>query len=1090
MTAAAALMAAMCVMTPCAAAMGSDTGIRQNTENVSAVPGESEAEMEPTSQEEAGPGQTEMEPASQEEAGPGQTETETASQEAAGAGQTEGESAPPEEADTGHSQTEPFIRQEADTASSREPAPAREEPAAGSEEKPAAESEEKPAAESEEKPAAESEEGPAALSEKETAQSAETAAAAEPDDKTGRTESKKKAVKKSVLKAAAEPDWLSGGTGDKKDISEQLDAIFGEESKLRYREYDLGAWVTVTFSVELSEGAGSQEALCLDPLKSSSDVSGTHADHIYEYSTPMLVKAMYYGVGPGNSVLKEIVAEVTGSAANPDEICNIVTHVSLSQVYAKLHEADPSMGTLKSRYGDGFVATSDTLKEMVNRFGNKIAGMPVPDDYYVYVTALDDMSCQDFGFGAFGIRFPKAAIQLKKSSSEPQIAEKNACYSLAGAEYGVFSDAECTQKTGTLITGEDGNSDLLEVKVGETYYIKETSAPKGYLPDTKIYEVTPSQDQEVCTLEVEDRPAAAKVSIEIWKKSRKTETAPEKSLEGTEFTIQYFDGYYEPDALPADPVRTWVIRTLKTEEGFLAQMKEENRVSGEFYTEGGEAVLPLGTISISETKAADGFVNDGEFGAGIRTFVGQIRMNDEKSAAELAAIQGTPSVHKAGLLSFEVEDTPVEKKPEKKNPEKKNPEIRTTAVDRDTGARVGAWDGTVTIDDTVRYKDLEPGAEYIMRGRLIDRSTRETVRDRNGSEVTAEKRFTADASGAGSTVMTFSFETGESLRGKTLVAYETAVEAQTGKKAASHENPDDEGQSIHFPEGSTTALDSGTGDHIAYAGKKVVIRDTVTYKNLVPGLTYRVEGVLMDADTGNPVNSGGENVMSAREFTPEKESGTVTLEFEFDGTELSGRRTVVFEKVKYGGTAVFVHEDLKDEGQSIVFPSVRTSAEDSKDGDRTVRSEKDAEIRDVVRFTNLIPGREYVLKGILMDKKTGRPLRINRNIVTGETVFVPQEPDGTAELVIRLNASAVKERDTVFFEDLYVVNPDTGIRTKVGSHRDLNDSEQTLHFTGPDKPGRSADTGDGNDPGTIMAVMFLCAVLLSSAVLCIRGKEE
>ena len=1077
-TAAAALMAVMIVMAPCAAAMGSDTGIRQSAESESAVPEESDTEMKQASDDAAGAGSWRTkEAAPLKETDSGQTEGESAPREEAGSGRTQAESAPQEEAGSGQTQAESAPQEETKAASAREPAASEKEPAGLPEETPEEISEEKPAAVPEEKPAA--------VSEKETAKSAGTAAAAVPEEKNVRAEPEQKAVKKRALDAASEPDWLSGGTGEKKDISEQLDALFGEESKIMYWEYDLGRWATVTFDVELSEGAGNQKALCLDPLKISTGVSGTKADYVYEYSTPMLVKAMYYGVGPGNSVLKDIIIDVTGSTKDLDEICNVVTHVSLSQIYAKLHEADPSMGTLKSKYGDGFFATFDLLKELVNRYGNKIAGMYVPDDYYVYVTALDNMRTQDFGFGAYRIRFPKADIRLRKSSGESRITEKSGLYSLAGAQYGVFSDPECTQKAGTLITGEDGTSDLMEAKVGETYYIKETAAPNGYLLDSKVYEVTPSKDEEVCTLEVEDQPVAAKVSIEIRKKSRKPEASPGKSLEGTEFTIRYFNGYYEPDALPADPEKTWVIKAMKTEEGCLAQMKEENRVSGEFYTEGDDVVLPLGTIAITESKAVEGFINDGEFGEGIRTFVGQIRLNDEKSAAELVAIRGTPSLQTAEVLRFEVEDTPEEEKPGKKNPE-----IGTTAADRDTGAHIGAPDETVTIDDTVAYKDLEPGAQYIMRGRLIDRSSREAVRDRNGREVTAEEAFTADASGAGRVVITFSFETGESLKGKTLVAYETAVEAKTGKKAASHENPDDEGQSIHFPEGSTTALDSETGDHIAYADEKVTIIDTVTYKNLVPGLTYRVEGVLMDADTGKPVLSGGEKIVSVREFTPQKESGTVTMEFEFDGTGLGGRRTVVFEKVKYGETSVFVHEDLKDEGQSIAFPSVRTSAKDSGDGDRTVRSEKDVKIKDVVRFTNLIPGREYVLRGILMDKKTENPLRTGRDIVTGEKTFVPNEPDGTVELEITLNASAVKKGDVVFFEDLYEVNPDTGIRAKVGSHRDINDAEQTLHFTGPDKPGRSADTGDENDPGTIMAVLFLCAIMLSAAVLGRREKEE
>lgn len=1038
MRAAALLMTVLLVMAPCAAAMGSDVGNGQSAET--------------------------------------KTGTGSAAMQEADTASTAGAEAAPEE--------EPAKEAEAAPAASGETADA-------------AAPEEEPGKEPEAAPAAGGETADTAAPDQEAAEGGETKEAAapalDPPQSTGEIKGseekeadaqtapdKAKIRKTKAQNAVEEPDWLSGGTGSKKEITDKVDVTFGTEIRTLYREYGMGNWATASFDVACSGIPDSQYALCLDPLKNSVNIEGKPADHVYEYSTPMLVKAMYYGVGPGNSVLEEIIAEATGSRENLGEICNIVTHVSLSQVFAKLHEADSDMGSVKSYYGDGLIATSDLLVELVGRFGSRIAGLPVPDNYYVYVAALDDSKKQDFGFGAFAIRFPEAEIRLKKSASEKSVTEMNRCYSLAGAEYGVYTDAACTQLAGTLRTGEDGTTDTIKVSVGDTYYIKEHTAPEGYCLDPEIYEITPSNDQEVCTLEMEEEPAVSKISIEIWKKSRESEPANAVTPEGTEFTIRYFDGYYEPDALPDEAARTWVIRVRKTEKGYLARMCEEDRVSGEFYKMGGGAVIPLGTIAITESKAAEGFVNDGEFGEGIRTFVGQVRMNEEKNAAEMIAVCGRPSLQDPETLRFEVEDTPVSRKPE----------IRTTAADRDTGTHMGAPDGTITIDDTVSYRDLNPGEDYWMKGRLIDRSTRSAVTDKDGREVTAEKRFTAAASGAGSVVMTFTFEAGESLGGKTLVVYETAVEASTGITAAQHENPEDEAQSIHFPEGSTTAQDNETGTHTACPDEKVVIRDTIVYKNLLPGRRFKVEGVLVDAETGEPVIADGQKVMSAKEFTPREESGSVTVTFEFNGTALAGRRTVVFEKVKLGDIPVIVHEDLTDEGQSIVFPSVGTRAEDPADGDRTLRTGKNVKVKDTVRFTNLTPGREYILKGTLMDKKTGGPLRVSGDIVTGEKTFVPDQPDGRAQLEIRLDASALQNRDLVFFEDLFEVNPKTGRSVKIGSHRDLNDSDQTLHFTEDGRPDRSADTGDGSDPGTVMAAIFLSAVLLAAAALSGKEKEE
>lgn len=70
-------------------------------------------------------------------------------------------------------------------------------------------------------------------------------------------------------------------------------------------------------------------------------------------------------------------------------------------------------------------------------------------------------------------------MKIRKISSNSSISDNNNCYSLAGAEYGVYSDAGCTNLIGTLVTGDDGNSLELEVDAARCY-IKEIKAPKGF----------------------------------------------------------------------------------------------------------------------------------------------------------------------------------------------------------------------------------------------------------------------------------------------------------------------------------------------------------------------------------------------------------------------------------------------------------------------------------------------------------------------------------------------------------------------------------------------------------------------------------
>lgn len=118
------------------------------------------------------------------------------------------------------------------------------------------------------------------------------------------------------------------------------------------------------------------------------------------------------------------------------------------------------------------------------------------------------------------------------------------------------------------------------------------------------------------------------------------------------------------------------------------------------------------------------------------------------------------------------------------------------------------------------------------------------------------------------------------------------------------------------PRIGTTATDAADGDHEAYAGP-VEIVDTVAYSNLEPGKEYKVTGTLMDKATGEPVQSGGKDVTATAAFTPEKPSGSVSLAFTFDGSELKGHEIVAFESLSKDGKEVAAHADIDDAGQTV-----------------------------------------------------------------------------------------------------------------------------------------------------------------------------
>ena len=214
--------------------------------------------------------------------------------------------------------------------------------------------------------------------------------------------------------------------------------------------------------------------------------------------------------------------------------------------------------------------------------------------------------------------------------------------------------------------------------------------------------------------------------------------------------------------------------------------------------------------------------------------------------------------------------------------------------------------------------------------------------------------------------------------------------------------------------------------------------DTVRYSGLTPGKKYEVKGTLMDAKTGKELQVNGKTIKAQKEFVPEKADGTVEIEFTVDTTELAGKTFVVFEDLYRDGRKIAVHADIKDEGQSITVIKIGTKARDKASGTQEAEPSKTTTIVDTVTYTGLTAGKTYVVKGVLMDKETGKKLQINGKTVTAEKEFKAEESAGSIELEYVFDSSALAGKSIVVFEDLY----HEGV--KIASHADLSDKDQTV----------------------------------------------
>lgn len=244
------------------------------------------------------------------------------------------------------------------------------------------------------------------------------------------------------------------------------------------------------------------------------------------------------------------------------------------------------------------------------------------------------------------------------------------------------------------------------------------------------------------------------------------------------------------------------------------------------------------------------------------------------------------------------------------------PHIETTLTDEEGEHIVPATDETFTLVDTVAYANLEPGKTYELTGTLMDHDTGEVLP--YAAPVTTS--FTP-ASESGTTEVTFTV-TGLPSSVKRIVAFESLKEE--GTEIAVHADIEDEGQSVRFSELQTTAAESGSGSHTLKTADAAELTDTVSYTGLIPNETYTLTATLHVVDSkgndgGALVNSAGETITFTKDFVPESEDGTVDVPIEFNAQNLASTKIVVFEELTHKGHVVGKHEDIHDEGQTVVF---------------------------------------------------------------------------------------------------------------------------------------------------------------------------
>lgn len=675
---------------------------------------------------------------------------------------------------------------------------------------------------------------------------------------------------------------------------------------------------------------------------------------------------------------------------------------------------------------------------------------------------------------------PKTGSLILKKTVASNKALTDMCpenYTLAGAHYYVSTGSDGSGYVGELITGADGGTNTLELSAGR-YYVKEVTAPKGYKLDTKYHSIDVTSGG-TATVECSDEPLFDPLALVIRKKA--AEGADENlPIEGAVYTVKYYRELTD-DVTGLTPFRTWVFRTDKN--GTI-RTRDKWKVGGDelFHNEAGSPVGLYGTYTFEETKAPPGF-------AKTEGIISIQQVKEGAAADHVQVLKDVTDTERPQTVSIEVNKTDA-----------------VTGLNTASGAMYGgtlkgavyevsyydpvqAQDikvGEITTDEAGRGKltGLKPGkytvrevtapAGYVLNPETVEIYARITeintanfnyVADFKEPPITVNvKKTSFNEAGAYCTVGGATLQL-KDMAGNVLDTWKTKegeAHTMTGIPAGVYQIVETEAPNGYFPQKepqlvtvkavagaqevdvfneavpelkTKAAFNSGAKESEPL--ENVTVTDQVSYMRLIPGKEYTVKGTLVDKADPDTVIAHGETT-----FTAAKPNGVTEVRFTFDASKLEGKTMVVFEELYRERIKLASHAELQDEELTVRIPKVRTEAFDKKDAGKDLFAGKNETIVDTVKYENLTAGKEYTVKGTLMDQETGKTIVVNGSPVTAEKTFKPNASTGEVVLEFNFDASALQGKTVVVFEDVY----NDGI--KVGSHADIDDISQSIYVPG------------------------------------------
>lgn len=700
----------------------------------------------------------------------------------------------------------------------------------------------------------------------------------------------------------------------------------------------------------------------------------------------------------------------------------------------------------------------------------------VPDSFKVLLCRVSG-DLQDMVVGYYNNGYVHLT---KKFVNDTTFSKDNPCYDKTKLSFDVYE--EDGTKAGTLKCKADGSvyvSDgprddtgtKLEVEEGDYYIVENSPAGSGYNGNGQRSEIKAVTAGATTEFTLSNIPQNDPTAIVLQKHDK--ETGEDYPIEASDLAkARYEVKYYktlDEDSVKAGSVeadRTWVFKT--NERGaVLLQFADRYYVSGDnlYRDAGGEACFPIGTYKIKETVAPEGYLIDetsyytqvkgtNELPENIKTYNTPISPEQVmRGSVEGLKIKNKTSVRMAGIpfviVGKDTGEAHIIVTDE-------NGQFNTEAVShtKDTNKNDEAVGGTDTLescivkDENGKYKVDSEAIEALNvdESKLSSRYGIWFGTNTNGKKADANSSLKALPYGD------YSFYELKCSKNKDCqmtgdeddLVFHVSYEGQRVNLGTITNDI----LSIHTTATNkefASSANENKGTHIAYAGKECTLTDEVRCDGLIEGRSYTLKGVLVNAETAEPIKVDGAEITAEKTFKARYDSVEMQkMSFSFDAAKLAGTKIVVFEELYDNELNITAaeHKDTSDEYQTIWIPKASTQARATEGTVNAVIAKEGQKITDTIFYEKIMASdflkeetkdAHYVAKTWLVDE--------DGNVVSDviETEFTPDNEDGQISVDMTFDASKLAGKSVIVFEEIYL----DGIL--VADHKDIEDDKQTVH---------------------------------------------